>query len=115
MSPTSSWYQSVSVRKCRRGPRPVTWVSGGSGCPVREHEPLWIRHTTLTWVERRGVASDATFCLWREADAVRASDSVPPRPHPIMDEKVHVRHVHEGEDAAGDSMCHRVLLHRKTV
>ena len=26
----------------------------------------WIRHTTLTWVKGRGVASDATFRLWRE-------------------------------------------------
>ena len=28
----------------------------------------WIRHTTLTWVERRGVAPDATFRYRREDD-----------------------------------------------
>jgi integrase/recombinase XerC len=28
----------------------------------------WIRHTILTWVERRGVASDATFRHRREDD-----------------------------------------------
>ena len=33
MSLTSSWYQSLPVRKCRRDPRPVTWVPGASGCP----------------------------------------------------------------------------------
>src|SRR5579863_7985672 len=31
----------------------------------------WIRHTTLTWVEGRGVASDATFRRRREDSAVR--------------------------------------------
>jgi len=31
----------------------------------------WIRHTTLTWVERRGVASDATFRRRREDRAAR--------------------------------------------
>jgi site-specific recombinase XerD len=66
----------------------------------------WIRHTILTWVERRGVASDATFRVRREAGAVRAADSVLPLPQPIMDGKVQVRQVHEGEVAAGDSMCH---------
>jgi integrase len=33
----------------------------------------WIRHTTLTWVEGRGVASDASFRGWREDGAVRAA------------------------------------------
>jgi integrase/recombinase XerC len=33
----------------------------------------WIRHTTLTWVEGRGVASDATFRVRREDGAVRDS------------------------------------------
>ena len=75
----------------------------------------WIRHTTLTWVQGRGVASDATFRVRREAGAVRAADSVPPRPQPVMDEKVQVRQVHEVEVAASESMCHRVLLHRKTA
>ena len=31
----------------------------------------WIRHATLTWVEGRGVASDATFRVRREDGAVR--------------------------------------------
>jgi integrase/recombinase XerC len=33
----------------------------------------WIRHTILTWVEGRGVASDASFRLRRGAGAVRAA------------------------------------------
>ena len=33
MSSMSSWYQLVPVRKCRRLPRPVTWVPAGSGSP----------------------------------------------------------------------------------
>src|SRR5207249_10656242 len=74
----------------------------------------WIRHTTLTWVERRGVASDATFRVRHEAGAVRAADSVLPLPQPIMDGKVQVRQVHEGEVAPGGSMRTRVLLHRRT-
>ena len=75
----------------------------------------WIRHTTLTWVEGREVASDATFRVRHKAGAVRAADSVLPLPQPIMDEKVQVRQVHEGEIAVGDSMCHRVLLHHRTA
>jgi integrase/recombinase XerC len=31
----------------------------------------WIRHTILTWVQGRGVASDATFRTWREDGAAR--------------------------------------------
>ena len=33
----------------------------------------WIRHTTLTWVERCGVASDATFRRRREEATIRAA------------------------------------------
>ena len=51
----------------------------------------------------------------REAGAVRAADSVLPLPQPILDGKVQVRQVHEGEVAAGDSICHRVRLHRRTA
>jgi hypothetical protein len=68
----------------------------------------WIRHTILTWVEGRGVASDATFRVRREAGAVGAADLIPPGPQPIMNEKVQVRQVYEDEDAAGDTMCHQV-------
>ena len=74
-----------------------------------------LRHTFVTTLEGRGVASDATFRVRREDGPAGAADSVPPRPQPIMNEKVQVRQAHEGEVAAGDSMCHRVLLHRKTA
>ena len=53
--------------------------------------PHTLRHAFITAAQRRGVASDATFRLRREAGAVRAADSVPSRPQPIMDEKVQVR------------------------
>jgi hypothetical protein len=36
----------------------------------------WIRHTTLTWVEGRGVASGATFRHWR-GDAVAGAAALP--------------------------------------
>jgi integrase/recombinase XerD len=81
---------------------------------ARPH-PHMLRNTFVTTMQRRGVASDATFRVWRETAPVRAADSVPPRPQPIADEKAQVRQVHEGEVAAGDSMCRRVLLHRKTA
>jgi integrase len=81
----------------------------------RRHGMHSLRHTLATRLKRRGVASDATFRVRHEAGAVRAADSVLPLPQPIMDEKVQVRHVHEGEVAVGDSMCHRVLLHRRTA
>jgi integrase len=74
-----------------------------------------LRHTCLTRLQGRGVASDATFRLGREAGAVGAADSILPGPQSIMNEKVQVRQVHEDEDAAGETMCHRVLLHRKTA
>jgi hypothetical protein len=86
-----------------------------AGQVPRAWTPHWMRHSHATALQRRGVASDATFRGWREAGPVRAADSVPPRPEPIMDEKVQVKNVHEDEVAAGDSMCHRVLLHRKTA
>jgi hypothetical protein len=73
----------------------------------------WIRHTILTWVERRGVASDAIFRARREADAVGAAASIPSRPKQITGEKVQLRQACEDRVAAGDTMCHRVLLHRK--
>ena len=53
--------------------------------------PHTLRHAFITAAQRRGVATDATFRLRREAGAVRAADSVPSRPQPIMDEKVQVR------------------------
>jgi hypothetical protein len=105
--------------------RPITsrrydhlWTRLGRHLPwvrTQQISTHWIRHTTLTWVERRGVASDATFGIRREAGTVRAADSAPPRSQPITDEKVQVRQVRESEDAAGDSLCHRVLLHRRTA
>jgi integrase len=77
--------------------------------------PHTLRHAFITAAQGRGVASDATFRRRREAGAVRAADSGPPRPQPAMGEKAQFRQVHEGEVAAGDWMCHRVLLHRKTA
>ena len=97
----------AATRRLRR-------LAGTAGLRARTH-PHMLRHTFVTTMQGRGVASDATFRVRREAGAVRAADSVPPRPQPIMDEKVQVRQVHEAEVAAGDSMCHRVLLHRKTA
>jgi integrase len=56
--------------------RPITsrrydhlWARIGRQLPwvrTQQISTHWIRHTTLTWVERRGVASDATFRGWRE-------------------------------------------------
>jgi site-specific recombinase XerD len=80
-----------------------------------EVNPHKFRHTFSHVFQGRGVASDATFRLGRGVGAVRAADPVPPRPQLIMDEEVQVTRVHEGEVAAGDSMRHRVLLHRKTA
>jgi site-specific recombinase XerD len=80
--------------------------------PVTPHT---LRHAFITAAQRRGVASAATFRVRRENGPAGAADSIPPRPQPIMNEKVQVRQAHEGEVAAGDSMCHRVLLHRKTA
>jgi hypothetical protein len=74
-----------------------------------------IRHTTLTWVEGRGVASDATFRTRCKDGALGAADLIPQKPQQIMNEKVQVRQVYEDEDAAGDTMFHRVLLHRKAA
>jgi site-specific recombinase XerD len=77
--------------------------------------PHVLRHSAAMSLQGRGVASSATFRTRREAGTVRAADSVPQRSQPIMDGKVQVRQVHEGEVAAGASMFHRVLLHRKTA
>ena len=74
-----------------------------------------LRHGYATFLQGRKVASDATFRGRREDGPPGAADSILPRPQPIMNEKAQVRQVHEGEVAAGDSMCHRVLLHRKTA
>lgn len=79
---------------------------------VRPHR---LRHTYGTELERRGVASDATFRIGRGDGPAGAADSVPPRPQSIMNEKVQVRQAYEDEVAAGGTMCHRVLLHRKTA
>ena len=56
--------------------RPITsrrydhlWTRLGRHLPwvaTQQISMHWIRHTTLTWVEGRGVASDATFRGWRE-------------------------------------------------
>jgi site-specific recombinase XerD len=61
--------------------RPITsrrydhlWTRLGRHLPWVRTQQIsmhWIRHTTLTWVERRGVASDATFRARREDGAVR--------------------------------------------
>src|SRR5579864_8489051 len=63
--------------------RPITyrrydhlWSRLGRDLPwvrTQQISTHWIRHTTLTWVEGRGVASDATFRRRREAGAVRAA------------------------------------------
>jgi integrase len=65
--------------------------------------------------QRRGVASDASFRLRREDGPAGAADPVRPRAQPISNKNAQVRRPYEGEIAAGDSMCHRVLLHRKTA
>ena len=88
---------------------------GTAGIQIARAHPHMLRHTFVTTMQGRGVASDATFRFRREAGAVGAADLIPPRPQPTMNEKVQVRQVHEDEDAAGDTMCHRVLLHRKTA
>ena len=36
-----------------------------------DFDPHWCRHTYATRLQRRGVASDATFRVWREGGAVR--------------------------------------------
>ena len=71
-----------------RDGRPITyrrydglWERLGRALPwVRTQQVSihWIRHTTLTWVERRGVASDATFCRSREDGAVRDAGACAP-------------------------------------
>jgi integrase len=74
-----------------------------------------LRHTCLTRLQGRGVASDATFRTRCEDGALGAADLIPQKPQQIMNEKVQVRQVYEDEDAAGDTMFHRVLLHRKAA
>jgi integrase/recombinase XerC len=63
--------------------RPITsrrydhlWTRLGRHLPWVRTQQIsmhWIRHTTLTWVERRGVASDATFRRRCEAGGVGAA------------------------------------------
>jgi integrase len=63
------------------GGRPITsrrydhlWTRLGRQLPwvrTQQISTHWIRHTTLTWVQGRGVASNATFRVRREDDAVR--------------------------------------------
>ena len=98
----------AATRRLRR-------LAATAGIQATKAHPHMLRHTFVTTMQRRGVASDATFRVRREDGPAGAADSVPPRPQPIMNEKVQVRQAHEGEVAAGDSMCHRVLLHRKTA
>ena len=55
----------------RSPPAGTTTCGAGSagncrGSATQQISTHWIRHTTLTWVEGRGVASDATFRAWRE-------------------------------------------------
>ena len=59
---TSGRYDHLWTRIGRRLP----WVR------TQQISMHWIRHTTLTWVEGRGVASDATFGSLRE-DALPAA------------------------------------------
>ena len=50
------------------------WVRIGRHLPWARTQQVsthWLRHTTLTWVEGRGVASDATFRHRREAGRAR--------------------------------------------
>jgi integrase/recombinase XerC len=64
--------------------RPITyrrydhlWSRQGRHLPwvrTQQISTHWIRHTTLTWVEGRGVAPDATFRRRREDGAVRDGD-----------------------------------------
>ena len=108
-----------------RNGRPITsrrydhlWQRLGRHLPWVQTQQIsmhWIRHTTLTWVEGRGVASDATFRTRCKDGALGAADLIPQKPQQIMNEKVQVRQVYEDEDAAGDTMFHRVLLHRKAA
>jgi hypothetical protein len=74
-----------------------------------------LRHTAALRMKRRGVASDATFRVRREDGAI--GDSVPISHASIADRvwKVQVSRVYEDEVAAGDTMCHRVVLHHKTA
>jgi hypothetical protein len=84
----------------------------GTGKAVTTHT---LRHAFITAAQGRGVASDASFRVWCEAGAARAADSIPPDPQPVTNQNVQAKQVCEDEVAAGDTMCHRVLLHRKTA
>src|SRR5206468_8908604 len=69
-----------------RNGRPITsrrydhlWQRLGRHLPWVRAQQIsmhWIRHTTLTWVEGRGVASDATFRAGRE-EAVAGAAALP--------------------------------------
>jgi hypothetical protein len=72
ISSMSSWYQLVSVRKCRRLPRPITWVVGGSGCPPRS----MIRYSPARWA--RPVTVGAVVAEQRDPGARRGWDSGAP-------------------------------------
>jgi integrase/recombinase XerC len=71
-----------------RDGRPVTyrrydglWVRIGRHLPWARTQQIsthWLRHTTLTWVERRGVAPDATFRNLHEDGAVRDAGASAP-------------------------------------
>ena len=75
----------------------------------------WIRHIVPDVGQGRGIASDATFRLWREDGPAGPADSVPPRRRPIRNEKVQVKGANEDDVAADDTMRHLVLLHRMTA
>ena len=64
--PTSRRYDGLWARIGRVLP----WVR------TQQISMHWIRHTTLTWVEGRGVASDATFRR-RHGDAVAGAAALP--------------------------------------
>jgi hypothetical protein len=74
-----------------------------------------LRHGAATLAQGRGVASDATIRAWREDGPAGPADPTPLRPRTMMNEKAQVRQAHEDDVAAGDTRCHRVLLHRKTA
>jgi len=74
-----------------------------------------LQHTAACGMQRRGVASNATFRVRCEDSPAGATDSIPLRPRRTRNEKAQVRQANEGDVAAGDTMCHRLLLHRKTA
>jgi len=98
----------AATRRLRR-------LAANAGVPIARPHPHMLRHTFVTTMQRRGVALDATFRVRCEDSPVGATDSIPLRPRRTRTEKALVRQANEGDVAAGDTMCHRLLLHRKTA